>query len=136
MKMKTLHYSLILCLVAVNAIAKLPPLYPHEDCSRLATQTDMNICACSNRDSADKVLNETYQRVMLLMPTPQARKDLKNAERAWIKKRDKVCHAQIGNREDSGTIWDMAMCGCLENFTANRIRELNTKHPATIDQLD
>jgi len=134
--MKILHYSLLLCFIALNATAKLPPLYPREDCSSLATQTDMNICACNNRDSADKILNETYQRVMLLMPNQQAKNDLKNAERAWIKKRDKVCHEKIGNREDSGTIWDMEMCGCLEDMTANRIRELNTKHPATIDQLD
>ncbi|MDQ2993675.1 MAG: lysozyme inhibitor LprI family protein [Pseudomonadota bacterium] len=134
--MKILHYTLLLCFVAMNATAKMPPLYPRQDCGLLETQIDMNICACNNRDAADKVLNETYQRVMLLMPNKQAKNNLTKAERAWIKKRDKVCHDKVGNREDSGTIWDLEMCECLEDMTVNRIRELNTEHPATIDQLD
>jgi uncharacterized protein YecT (DUF1311 family) len=134
--MKFLASTILLLLASQPVMAKLPPLYERQDCTKLSTQIDMNQCACANRDSADKTLNDTYTRVKALMPNQAAMTKLKNDERNWIKMRDETCQKRVGKREDSGSIWEMDMCGCHEDMTAERIKALNKMYPATIDQLD
>ena len=117
-------------------MAKVPPLYEKKDCTQLSTQLDLNQCACGNRDAADKTLNDTYARVVAIMPNQNAKIKLRNAQRVWIKKRDQVCLSKVGSRKDSGTIWELDMCSCLEKITADRIIELNKMYPPSLEQLD
>ena len=53
-----------------------------------------------------------------------SRTQLRDTERTWIQFRDQECARQVGPREGGGSIWPMNMANCLEEKTAQRIREL------------
>jgi uncharacterized protein YecT (DUF1311 family) len=98
--------------------------YPTEDCNRATNQMDLNHCAQSNFESADKKLNEMYRAAMDAQDDDGAKDRLRESQRAWVARRDKECSDQVGPREDGGSIWPMDLATCLEQKTAGRIREL------------
>lgn len=116
--------GLMLGCVAGAASAKAPPLYPTTDCGRYTVQMDMNICANTNAEAADKALNAVYKQVLASRHAPADRDGVKQAERIWIKYRDKTCADAVGPQEDGGSIWPMDMANCLQTETDKRIRSL------------
>ena len=116
--------GLALCCAAGTASAKPAPLYPTQDCGRYTVQNDMNICANDNAEAADRALNAVYKQVLASRPAPADRDGVKQAERSWIKYRDKTCADQVGPQEDGGSIWPMDMANCLQTETDKRIRSL------------
>lgn len=120
MMRKITIFAAVLCCAASAAGAKGAPLYPTKDCSHDMTQYDMNMCANDNADSADKALNAIYKQVAA-SKSADDRESLKQAERFWIKYRDKTCNDQVGPREDGGSIWPMEWANCQETETAKRI---------------
>jgi uncharacterized protein YecT (DUF1311 family) len=116
--------GLALCCAAGSSAAKSPPLYPTQDCGRYTVQNDMNICANDNAEAADKALNAVYKQVLASRPAPADKDGVKQAERSWIKYRDKTCADQVGPQEDGGSIWPMDMANCLQTETDKRIRSL------------
>lgn len=109
------------------AIAREPALYKTRDCSTLETQTDLNICAQANLDSANAALNAIYAKAMADQDDAKSKAQLKDLERSWMTYRDKECAWESGPQEDGGSIWPMEMSNCLEAKTAIRIRELRQK---------
>lgn len=121
--------SMILALIATIASSacqreKISAVYPTEDCNKATNQMDLNHCAESNFESADKKLNEMYRAAMDAQGDDGSKGRLREAERAWIQRRDKECADQVGPREEGGSIWPMDLATCLEQKTATRIHEL------------
>ena len=114
----------VLLVVAADASAAETPLYKSEDCNRYTVQMDLNMCAGTNAEAADKKLNEVYKQVMDSRGDEAARASLRRSERDWIKYRDKHCDEEVGPQADGGSIWPMEMSNCLEQETAKRIRAL------------
>ncbi|MBO1074075.1 lysozyme inhibitor LprI family protein [Roseomonas marmotae] len=109
-------------LAALLALAPLPALA--QDCSRQATQADMNECAGDGLRKADAALNEAYQQIMArLRPDAPARQALRDAQRAWIRFRDGECDfATIG--VEGGSIRPMLAAQCRQRLTEERLAQL------------
>jgi len=116
--------SLIVTISGSACHARETALYPTQDCNRANTQLDLNQCAQANSDSADRKLNEVYHAAMDAAGDKASRTQLRDSERTWIQFRDRECARQVGPREGGGSIWPMNLAGCLEEKTAQRIREL------------
>lgn len=100
------------------------PLYQTQDCNKAMTQLDLNQCAQANFEFADRELNRAYHAAMDAAGDEGSRTQLRNSERTWIQFRDQECARQVGPREGGGSIWPMNLASCLEEKTAQRIREL------------
>ena len=98
--------------------------YPTQDCNKANTQLELNQCAQANFESADRKLNEVYHQAMDAAGDESSRAQLRESERAWLTFRDQECARQVGPREGGGSIWPMNLASCLEEKTAQRIREL------------
>ena len=61
-----------------------------DDCANASTQAEMNTCAVTQYQTADKELNETYQNALKRAAPPQ-QELLKKAQTAWIAMRDADC---------------------------------------------
>ena len=72
----------------------LSPAARAEDDCEGETQYEMNVCAGHKFEKADKVMNERYTKLMKRLD-PEDQGKLRQAQRAWISYRDKVC--EFGN---------------------------------------
>ncbi len=109
---------------AAQAAAEDTALYPIEDCSRFTVQADLSKCATANLAAADAALNAVYRRLMAQQDNKASKDRLTDVERAWLAYRDRECAFEVGPQHDGGSIWPMEMSNCLEQKTADRIREL------------
>ncbi|MGH6873317.1 MAG: lysozyme inhibitor LprI family protein [Rhizomicrobium sp.] len=110
-------------LCAAAAPASEAPLYKTRDCGGLTVQADMTQCAGDNYEAADARLNGVYRQSMAALPDDAAKKGLRDAERAWIRYRDRHCEEDTAG-EKGGSIWPMEMSLCLQDETDKRIRFL------------
>jgi uncharacterized protein YecT (DUF1311 family) len=121
----------MMTLSAAAAQAKDAKPYPVTDCGKFTVQADLNQCASENYQSADKALNKLYLALMADQDDAASKQRLKDAERAWIAYRDRECDFEVGPQETGGSIWPTEINGCLEEITANRIRELTQARDCT-----
>ncbi len=105
---------------------------PKIDCAKAEAQTDLNICAALDFDTADKALNVQYKKTRAAMVAIDADldKDMKGAEkalikaqRAWVDYRDGECEAQ-GFQARGGSMEPMLVSGCKADLTKKRTKEL------------
>jgi len=122
--MRTISTAIVAMVLLSCGPSASSPLYPMQDCNKANTQFDLNQCAQANYDSADKKLNEVYHAAMDAAGDEASRTQLRDSERTWIQFRDRECARQVGPREGGGSIWPMDLANCLEEKTAQRIREL------------
>lgn len=95
------------------------------DCSKAVTQSDINECASKVFQQADGRLNRVYGQLVAKLD-PDARKLLRDAERAWVDYRDKECEfATAANA--GGTIRPMYIAQCQTALTKRRTRELEVQ---------
>ena len=75
----------------------------------------------------DGKLNQAYKMVMTRL-SPQRKTELRNAERAWIKKRGLDCerHAEP---EAGGTLYNVMLNSCLVDETIKRTMVLENYKP-------
>src|SRR3569832_1092379 len=87
----------MLACVTHMALAADPP-----SCmDRANTQSEMNLCAASDRLKADAELNQVYQAVLERhRDEPIFLDNLKSAHRAWLKWRDAEMSALYPDRDD------------------------------------
>jgi len=114
----------VIVTISSAACGREGALYPTQDCNRANTQFDLDQCAQANFESADRKLNEVYRAAMDAAGDDASRAQLRDSERTWIQFRDRDCARQVGPREGGGSIWPMNLANCLEEKTAQRIREL------------
>lgn len=111
--------------VAFLLLLPLPALAA-EDCSRLATQLEMNTCAGRNLDVADAALNDAYRKIVVrLAQDTEAIGQLRAAQRAWIAFRDAEC-AFAASSVEGGSIYPMIHADCLREATEARTAALHT----------
>lgn len=79
----------------------------------------MAACVNTELDRQDARLNTAYKTAMARL-SPQARLDLRTAQRAWIKARDRSCQENL----TGGTIDVIEVPSCHLNMTAVRSVEL------------
>lgn len=85
------------------------------------SQFEINRCASLEYQEADRELNSIYQRVLEV--DPNANK-LKEAQRAWLTFRDKVCIYDQALVQPGGSSAGMYYQGCLTRHTKRRIEDL------------
>jgi uncharacterized protein YecT (DUF1311 family) len=97
------------------------------DCYNTAvTQFDLDACAGSDFEAADKELNKTYRELLSRLPDSADQNALKSAELAWIAFRDKDCEFEAGPVEGSGSIRPMVAGMCLADRTRARVAQLKS----------
>ena len=114
--MKTLNLwtALILSAFALSSNAA--------DCASAKTQLEINDCAAFEFKNADKKLNTVYSAYLTRLDTQQ-KKQLKDAQRAWIKFRDLSCEFESSG-VDGGSAYPMVLQNCLTAKTRARIDDL------------
>jgi len=82
---------------------------------------DMIDCISAEIERQDVRLNKAYKTLMANQ-TPERKKQLQEAQRAWIKFRDLNCN--FYHDPDGGSIARVNANSCLMSMTANRAKEL------------
>jgi uncharacterized protein YecT (DUF1311 family) len=95
------------------------------DCSNAVSQPEINACEYEIFRQADASLNRVYAQLAAKLD-PDARKLLRDAERAWLDFRDKECESQTA-ASAGGSIRPMYMAQCQTALTKQRIRELEAQ---------
>ena len=95
-----------------------------QDCSKLNTQTDMNICAGKKAATADARLNKIYNDIIArLKGDEDTKKLLVKAQRSWMQFRDDSCIFSSSGVK-GGSIYATIYSSCIETLTENRIKDL------------
>ena len=108
--------GIALVFAASGASAQAP------DCSNAASQAAMSICAAQALRASDAELNRTYNVVMARL-SPDSKKALRDAQRAWMAFRDKECFFE-SNGNDGGSIAPMTVSYCAQALTEQRAKAL------------
>jgi uncharacterized protein YecT (DUF1311 family) len=90
--------------------------------NRAISNVEMTRCASLEYEYYDKELNVYYKRVMKRL-IPEAKEQLRTAQRAWIKFRDENCEFW-GYEMYGGTGVYIVQLGCLTEMTRKRTEEL------------
>ena len=87
------------------------------------TQMDLNTCAGSAYERADKAMNVAYGRLMKQIG-PKARDGLRAAQKAWLPFRDASCALEAMGVA-GGSMQPQVQVDCLARVTAARARILD-----------
>ena len=85
----------------------------------------MNACMGSSLDKADNELNQVYKALMAKV-SDDGKKQLRDAERAWLNYRDKQCAFDTAGT-NGGSIHDSMVANCQERITLAHIAELKAQ---------
>jgi uncharacterized protein YecT (DUF1311 family) len=100
---------------------------PDDRCSKLTAQQDMNACVADEVNEADSELNDVYKQ-LLEKSDASGKRNLVEAERAWIVFRDKECMLEAGydteHLQNNGTIAPFNVGECKLRVTGERIKTL------------
>lgn len=83
---------------------------------------EMRKCASDQYQIADQKLNQTYQKLMGQL-SPERKKRLIEAQRAWISFRDKTCSFEA-SEVLGGTAEPLFLTQCLAKVTQQRVQDL------------
>jgi uncharacterized protein YecT (DUF1311 family) len=120
MRVTVLLISLLVVLLRTKAAGNEQAF----QCRADGNQQEMNACAFRDHEVADRALNQTYKELMSELPEARQR-DLRQQQRAWLKKRDSHCWAEAKPSE-GGSIWPFEYYGCLRSTTERRTKELQS----------
>ncbi|WP_162943954.1 MULTISPECIES: lysozyme inhibitor LprI family protein [unclassified Rhizobium] len=132
MKLLVPAAALAAALICGPAFAQNNPDEPKIDCAKAEAQTDLNICASLDFDTADKALNAQYKKTRAAMVAIDsdldndmkgAEKALIKAQRAWVDYRDGECEGQ-GFQARGGSMEPMLVSGCKADLSNKRTKEL------------
>lgn len=110
-------------LMATLYLSALASAAPAADCGDEQTQTDMNLCAARDYADVDRQLNEVYREYRKRLSDDQKRQ-LKDAQRAWIEFRDRSCDFESSGVE-GGSVHPLIRNSCLAGMTRARIEQLD-----------
>ena len=92
-----------------------------DDCANASTQSAMNECAGKQYKQADSQLNALYKQInSRLQDSPDSKKRLVSAQRAWVAFRDAECSFAASGVE-GGSVYPMIYSGCLAELTEKRV---------------
>ncbi len=107
--------------VALFVIIMASTTVKAEDYCEGTTQYAMNMCAGREFEKADAAMNERYAKLLKRLEREDQRK-LRQAQRAWITYRDKVCEFETNGL---GSVRPMIFAGCLKQQTEDHIKYLD-----------
>lgn len=122
----------LLALLALHAAPGAPAAPAPDPCATQANTLEINECGQQTLKLKDAALNRAYQDLLKsLSPESQGdstdyaavRKELAEAQRAWIRYRDADCSAKYKFWEQ-GSIRGAMYLGCMTERTEQRTREL------------
>lgn len=117
----SMKVTFLIMLFTLNTIA-----YAADDCDETTGTTFDDACILSKRvDELDKQLNVKYQQVIKEYKKSNSDSYVKlliEAQRAWIRYRDKVCEFE---NEAIGGINAISYVRCKERITQTRLNEFN-----------
>ena len=91
------------------------------DCDNATDQATMNQCAAQQNKAADKELNALYQQITeRLKGSPDSKKLLVGAQRAWIGFRDAECKFSASGVE-GGSVYPLIYSHCITDLTKARV---------------
>jgi uncharacterized protein YecT (DUF1311 family) len=91
------------------------------DCDNATDQATMNQCAAQQNKAADKELNTLYQQITArLKDSPDSKKQLIGAQRAWIGFRDAECRFSASGVE-GGSVYPLIYGDCITELTKARV---------------
>lgn len=115
-----LPYLLALAPLLLSAAAQA------DDCANASTQSAMNECADKQYKQADSQLNALYKQInSRLQDSPDSKKRLVSAQRAWVAFRDAEC-AFAASGVEGGSVYPMIYNGCLAELTEKRVAAFKT----------
>ena len=118
--MRSLAFALSVAMIGVSTPALAQDCAPTDD-----TQMCLNARAGAEYRAEDEKLNKAYGEIMKrLSDSPEVRKLLQTAQRAWIAFRDAECEFAT-NSSKGGSIYPMALLGCKLSLTQARTEQLN-----------
>jgi uncharacterized protein YecT (DUF1311 family) len=123
---KTLSAALLIACAPYAASAQDAGLSkPYAACMDKSGGTTMSMIECITAETQrqDARLNKAYKAVMAELP-PERKKQLLEAQRAWIKFRDANC--SFYNDPDGGTLAPVNANDCMLTSTAARVHELES----------
>jgi uncharacterized protein YecT (DUF1311 family) len=91
-------------------------------CASARTQQAMNVCVNGEYKKADAQLNTDYKK--LLADFPDQARYLREAQRAWVPFRDRLCDAMAATYE-GGSVQPLIRGGCLVAETKRQIQRLS-----------
>lgn len=96
------------------------------DCDYATDQATMNQCAAQQNKAADKELNALYQQITeRLKGSPDSKKLLVGAQRAWIGFRDAECKFSASGVE-GGSVYPLIYSHCITDLTKARVEAFKT----------
>ncbi|MBK5351697.1 DUF1311 domain-containing protein [Pseudomonas sp. TH41] len=91
------------------------------DCDSAADQSTMNQCAAQQGKAADKELNAHYQQITArLKDSPNSKKLMVSAQRAWVAFRDAECKFSASAVE-GGSVYPLIYSNCITELTKARV---------------
>jgi uncharacterized protein YecT (DUF1311 family) len=91
------------------------------DCDNATDQATMNQCAAQQNKAADKELNALYQQITTrLKSSPDSKKLLIGAQRAWVTFRDAECKFSSAGVE-GGSVYPLIYSNCITELTKARV---------------
>ena len=125
-----MNHFLIAILISVASVGAQAQV--SDPCKTQRNTQEIDECGKRTLQEKDKELNVAYQKLLKsLAPSDKAddtdygsvRKQLTEAQRAWITYRDSDCKAKL-TLNASGTIRGAVYFGCMEERTVQRTKEL------------
>lgn len=101
------------------------------DCANAVSTVDMNACAVEDQKKVEQELNDTYRKVLGLMPAAvgegprkvNPKTSLVAAQRVWVKFREADCKAVYELWSD-GSARDLQRLGCMKAHAVARTQQL------------
>lgn len=94
---------------------------------------EINQCSSFKFAEADTEMNRLYKEKLAAAKSPASEKRFREAQRAWLVFRDKVCLYEAGLDKESGSSWPFHHFGCMEFYTRQRIEDLKVYLRCTTD---
>ena len=96
------------------------------DCDNATDQATMKQCAAQQNKAADKELNALYHQITeRLKGSPDSKKLLVGAQRAWIGFRDAECKFSASGVE-GGSVYPLIYSHCITDLTKARVEAFKT----------
>lgn len=116
-------------ILVVGSLLGLPVSAHADSCmDKAQTQYDLNYCADTAFNQADKELNNIYKKILSeYADDPKFIEKLKASQRAWLKFRDSEMEALFPHSDEDryyGSVYPMCNSTWLETLTRERISQL------------
>jgi len=133
--MKTIMLFLFTANVLIAPLAFAEDIHVNKSCGELPNMIAINACAGEQYKKADDELNRLFKEKISAIETPKNKDRFRDAQRAWITFRDKVClyEARDLYDQESGSSWGYHHDGCMEFYTKKRIEDLKVNLQCVTD---